>query len=54
MRKYLDWCLSQGFYFFTNIMTKKQVGEERTYSAYTSKLLLSITTNWYQHSEVFL
>jgi hypothetical protein len=31
-------CLSQGFYFCTN-MTKKQVGEERVYSAYTSKLL---------------
>ena len=24
-------CLSQGFYFCTNIMTKKQVGEERVY-----------------------
>jgi hypothetical protein len=31
--------LSQGFYFCTNIMTKKQVGEERVYSAYTSTLL---------------
>jgi hypothetical protein len=29
-------CLSQGFYSCTNIMTKKQVGEERVYSAYTS------------------
>jgi hypothetical protein len=29
------WCLSQGFYSCTNIMTKKQVGEERVYSAYT-------------------
>ena len=28
-------CLSQGFYSCTN-MTKKQVGEERVYSAYTS------------------
>ena len=28
-------CLSQGFYSCTNIMTKKQVGEERVYSAYT-------------------
>jgi hypothetical protein len=28
-------CLSQGFYSCTNIMTKKQVGEERAYSAYT-------------------
>jgi hypothetical protein len=27
-------CLSQGFYSSTNIMTKKQVGEERVYSAY--------------------
>jgi hypothetical protein len=27
-------CLSQGFYYCTNIMTKKQVGEERIYSAY--------------------
>jgi hypothetical protein len=26
--------LSQGFYFCTIIMTKKQVGEERVYSAY--------------------
>ena len=32
-------CLSQGFYSCTNIMTKKQVGEERVYSAYTSTLL---------------
>jgi hypothetical protein len=28
-----------GFYSCTNIMTKKQVGEERVYSAYTSTLL---------------
>jgi hypothetical protein len=28
-------CLSQGFYSCTNIMTKKQAGEERAYSAYT-------------------
>jgi hypothetical protein len=27
--------LSQGFYSCPNIMTKKQVGEERVYSAYT-------------------
>jgi hypothetical protein len=27
--------LFQGFYSSTNIMTKKQVGEERVYSAYT-------------------
>jgi hypothetical protein len=33
-------CLGQGFYSCTNIMTKKQVGEERVYSAYTSILLL--------------
>jgi hypothetical protein len=32
-------CLSQGFYSGTSIMTKKQVGEERVYSAYTSILL---------------
>jgi hypothetical protein len=32
-------CLSQGFYSCTNIMTKKQVGEERVYSAYSSILL---------------
>jgi hypothetical protein len=32
-------CLSQGFYSCTNIMTKKKVGEERVYSAYTSILL---------------
>jgi hypothetical protein len=32
-------CLSQDFYSCTNIMTEKQVGEERIYSAYTSILL---------------
>jgi hypothetical protein len=32
-------CLSQGFYSCTNIMIKKQVGEERVYSAYISTLL---------------
>nr|BAE24099.1 unnamed protein product [Mus musculus] len=32
-------CLSQGFYSCTNIMTKKQVGEESVYSAYNSILL---------------
>jgi len=32
-------CLSQGFYSCTNLRTKKQVGEERVYSAYTSILL---------------
>ena len=36
---YIYVCLSQGFYSCTNIMTKKQVGEERVYSAYTSILL---------------
>jgi hypothetical protein len=35
-------CHCQGFYLCTNIMTKKQVGEERIYSAYTSILLLII------------
>jgi hypothetical protein len=35
-----SYCLSQGFYSCTNIMTKKQVGEERVYSAYISILLL--------------
>ena len=30
-------CFSQGFYSCTNIMTKKQVVEERVYSAYNSK-----------------
>jgi hypothetical protein len=32
-------CLSQVFYFCTNIMIKKQVGKERVYSAYSSTLL---------------
>jgi hypothetical protein len=32
-------CFSQGFYSCTNIMTKKQVGEERIYLAYISILL---------------
>ena len=31
-------CLSQGFYSYTNIMTKKQVGKERIYSTYISTL----------------
>jgi hypothetical protein len=34
-----DSCLGQGSYSCTSIMTKKQVGEERVYSAYTSILL---------------
>jgi hypothetical protein len=33
-------CLSQGFYSCTNIMTKKQDGEENIYSAYTFVLLI--------------
>jgi hypothetical protein len=33
------WRLSPGFYSCTNIMTKKQVGEKRVYSAYISTLL---------------
>jgi hypothetical protein len=37
--KNISHCLSQGFYYCTNIMTNKQVGEERVYSAYTSILL---------------
>jgi hypothetical protein len=43
--------VSQGLYFCTNIMTKKQVGEERVYSAYTS-ILLFITRgsqDWNSH-----
>jgi hypothetical protein len=32
-------CLSQGVYSCTNIMAKKEEGEERVYSAYTSTLL---------------
>jgi hypothetical protein len=39
MSSSLAYCLSQGFYSCTNIMTKKQVGEERVYPAYTSTLL---------------
>jgi hypothetical protein len=37
---WMEYCLSQGFYSCTNIMTKKQVEEERVYSAYISILLL--------------
>jgi hypothetical protein len=36
---FMSVCLSQGFYFCTNIMTKKQVGEERGYLACNSILL---------------
>jgi hypothetical protein len=36
---FLSICLIQGFYSCTNTMTKKQVGEERVYSAYNSILL---------------
>jgi hypothetical protein len=39
MSSSLAYCLSQGFYSCTNIMTNKQVGEERVYPAYTSTLL---------------
>jgi hypothetical protein len=39
-------CLSQGFYSRTNIMTKKQVGEERVYSAYISILLFITKEVW--------
>jgi hypothetical protein len=39
-KRHKDHCLSQGFYSCINIMTKKQVGEERVYLAYTSILLL--------------
>jgi hypothetical protein len=39
LKKIKRHCLSQGSYSCTNIMTKKQVGEERVYSAYTSILL---------------
>jgi hypothetical protein len=35
----LTYCLRQGFYSCTNIMTKEQVGEERVYSTYTFTLL---------------
>ena len=36
---FMDVCLSQGFYSCTNIMTKKQVREEKVCSAYTSTFL---------------
>ena len=39
VRRCIVLCLSQGFYSCTNIMTKKHVGEERVYWAYTSTLL---------------
>ena len=38
-RLWIRYCLSQGFYSCTNIMAKKQVGEERVYSAYSSTLM---------------
>jgi hypothetical protein len=39
-RKYVKTnCVSQGLYSCTNIMTKKQVGEEKVCLAYTSTLL---------------
>jgi hypothetical protein len=37
-----SWRLRWGLYSYTSIMTKKQVGEERVYSAYTSTLLFII------------
>jgi hypothetical protein len=40
--------LSQGFNSCTNIMTKKQVGEERVYSAYTSILLTSLDVHYWR------
>jgi hypothetical protein len=40
-----------GFYSCTNIMTKKQVGEERVYSAYTS-ILLFITKSGLELKQV--
>jgi hypothetical protein len=43
-------CLSQGLYYCTNIMTKKQVGEERVYSAYTSMMLFITKGNQYWNS----
>jgi hypothetical protein len=39
LKKVNSTCLSQGFYSCTNIMTKKQLGKERVYSAYISTLL---------------
>jgi hypothetical protein len=45
-------CLSQGFYSCTNITTKKQVGEERVYSVYTSTLLLIHTAVHHQGSQL--
>jgi hypothetical protein len=41
-------CLSQGFYSRTNIMTMKQVGEDRVYSAYIFTLLFITkgSQNW--------
>jgi hypothetical protein len=42
-RTFIGWCLSQGFYSCTNIMTKKQVGEERIYSAYTFHIAVDPT-----------
>jgi hypothetical protein len=37
--------LSQGLYSAQNIMTKKQIGEEKVYSAYTSSLLFITKRN---------
>jgi hypothetical protein len=51
--KWLNRCLSQGSYSCTNIMAKKQVGEERVYSAYTSTLLFITkgSQDWNSHRE---
>ena len=44
-------CLSQGLYSAQNVMTKKQVGEERIFSAYTSTLLFITkeSQDWNSH-----
>ena len=43
--------LNQGFYSCTDIMTKKQVGEVRVYSAYTYTLLFITkgSQDWNSH-----
>jgi hypothetical protein len=48
----LDKCHSQGFYSCTNIMTKKQVGKERVYSAYTSYCCSSLRKSGLEHKQV--
>ena len=39
LKYFLMYCISQGFYSFTNTMTKKQVGEERVHATYYPILL---------------